>query len=266
MRPGLRVGVGWIRDMCRSCDLCTSGKGETHCITKTFSGVHVPGTLQQYVVVPENYLTVLPEDVAPELQAPVMCAGVTAYKAIKTAAALPGSWMLISGGGGGVGSLAVQYAVAMGYRVIGVDVGAEKGAACMRMGCEKFINLETETDMTGFVKKVTDGKMVSTALVCIGNPKAYEAALECVGYFGTLVSVGIPGPQGVMSVHPLKLIQMGIKVTGSLVGSRGDIAEAMEFVRRGVVKPKVQLITMNELNEAAKQVGKIEAKLVVKLN
>jgi propanol-preferring alcohol dehydrogenase len=268
LRVGLRVGVGWIRDMCRSCDLCMSGHGETHCRTKTFSGVHVPGTLQQYITVPAAHLMVLTEDVEPQLQAPIMCAGVTAYKAIKTADAVSGSWMLISGAGGGVGSLAVQYAVAMGYRVIGVDVGINKGVSCMNMGCEKFIDLEMEHDMTAFVKHATGGKMVSAALVCIGNTKAYEAALECVGSFGTLVSVGIPPPglQGLMAVHPLKLIQEGIKVTGSLVGSRGDIAEAMEFVRRGVVTPKVKIITMDELDYYARQVGKIEAKLVVTLN
>lgn len=266
LRKGLRVGVGWIRDTCRSCDHCMSGQGEIYCRTKTFSGVHVPGTLQQYIIVPVNYLLVLSEDVEPEIQAPIMCAGVTAYKAIKTAAAVPRSWMLISGAGGGVGSLAVQYAVAMGYRVIGADV-AEKHAWGMEQGCEAYIDVDVEEDVAGFVKRVTDGKMVAAALVCIGNARAYQAALECVGSFGTLVCVGIPGPgpQNAMAVLPLQLIQEGIKITGSLVGSRGDIVEAMEFVRRGEVKPKVQVITLNEVGYYAGQVGKIEAKLVVRL-
>lgn len=264
VKLGQLVGVGWIRDACGACRNCVSGEGETRCVHRTFSGVHVPGTLCKYAVVPERYLTVLPGDLSPEVMAPIMCAGVTAYKAVKTAGVIPGSWILVSGAAGGVGALAVQYARAMGYRVIAVDGGEGRRGTCMEAGAEAYVDFEKE-DITAAVDKLTDGKLCAAALVCIGVPAAYEAALTCLGYFGVLVCVGIPPPQGKFALHPLRLIDSGIRVVGSLVGGRGDIAEAMELVRRGVVKPKVISIKLEELNEYARKLSEVGGKLVVTL-
>ncbi|KAJ9139294.1 alcohol dehydrogenase [Coniochaeta hoffmannii] len=264
VKPGQVVGVGWIRDACGSCRNCVSGEGETRCVNRTFSGVHVPGTLCQYAVVPERYLTVLPDDLAPEVMAPIMCAGVTAYRAVKTAGVTPGSWVLVSGAAGGVGALAVQYARAMGYRVVAVDGGEKRRGQCLESGAEVYVDFETE-DVTAVVERVTDGRLCAAALVCIGVPAAYEAALACLGYFGVLVCVGIPPPTGKFAIHPLRLIDSGIRVVGSLVGGRGDIAEAIEFVRRGVVKPRVISIKPEELNEYARKLPELGGKLVVTL-
>jgi propanol-preferring alcohol dehydrogenase len=264
IKVGQLVGVGWIRDACGACRNCVSGEGETRCVRRTFSGVHVPGTLCNYAVVPERYLTVLPDDLAPEMIAPIMCAGVTAYKAVKTAGAAPGSWMLVSGAAGGVGALAVQYARAMGYRVIAVDGGEKRREQCVGAGAETYVDFEKE-DVVATVEKVTNGRLCAAALVCIGAPAAYEAALACLGYFGVLVCVGIPPPQGTFSIHPLRLIDSGIRIVGSLVGGRGDIAEALEFVRRGVVKPQIISIKPEELNAYARKLPELGAKLVVTL-
>ncbi|OIW26312.1 alcohol dehydrogenase [Coniochaeta ligniaria NRRL 30616] len=264
VKIGQRVGVGWIRDACGACRNCVSGEGETRCVHRTFSGIHVPGTLCGYAVVPERYLTPLPEDLAPEVMAPIMCAGVTAYKAVKTAGVIPGSWMLVSGAAGGVGALAVQYARAMGYRVIAVDGGEKRRGNCVEAGAEAYVDFE-KGGVLAEVERLTDGGLCAAALVCIGAPAAYEAALSCLGYFGVLVCVGIPPPQGKFSIHPLRLIDSGIRVVGSLVGGRGDIAEAMEFVRRGVVKPKVISIKLEELNEYARKLPELGGKLVVTL-
>jgi propanol-preferring alcohol dehydrogenase len=264
IKIGQRAGVGWIRDACGACHVCVSGQGETRCVNRTFSGVHVPGTLSRYAVVPERYLTLLPDDLELEIMAPVICAGVTAYKAVKTAEVVPGSWVLVSGGAGGVGALAVQYARAMGYRVVAVDGGERRRRLCLEAGAEVYVDFEKE-DMKEVVERVTAGKMCAAALVCIGIPAAYEAALECLGYFGVLVCVGIPPPGGKFAIHPLRLIDSGIRIVGSLVGGRGDIAEAMEFVRRGVVKPKVVCIELDELNDYTQKINELEGKLVVKL-
>lgn len=264
VKPGQRVGVGWIRDACGACRNCVRGEGETRCARRTFGGVHVPGTLCGYAVVPERYLTPLPDDLSPEVMAPVMCAGVTAYRAVKTAGVIPGSWVLVSGAAGGVGALAVQYARAMGYRVIAVDGGERRRGNCVEAGAEAYVDFETE-DVVAAVERLTDGNLCAAALVCIGVPAAYEVALACLGYFGVLVCVGIPPPQGKFSLHPLRLIDSGIRVVGSLVGGRGDIAEAMDFVRRGVVKPKIISIKPEELNEYARKLPELGGKLVVTL-
>lgn len=206
----------------------------------------------------------LPDDLTPEEMAPIMCAGVTAYKAVKTAGVIPGSWVLVSGAAGGVGALAVQYARAMGYRVVAVDGGEKRRKQCLGAGAEAYVDFEKE-DIKETVDKLTNGRLCAAALVCIGAPRAYEAALDCLGYFGVLVCVGIPPPQGKFAIHPLRLIDSGIRVVGSLVGGRSDIAEAMEFVRRGVVKPKVISIKPEELNDYARKLPELGGKLVVTL-
>ncbi|KAB5533491.1 alcohol dehydrogenase [Coniochaeta sp. 2T2.1] len=264
IKIGQLVGVGWLRDACGACRNCVSGEGESRCVHRTFSGVHVPGTFCEYAVVPERYLTLLPEDLEPEVMAPIMCAGVTAYKAVKSAEATPGSWMLVSGAAGGVGALAVQYAQAMGYRVIAVDAGESRRGTCVEAGAEAYVDFMGE-DVKTRVEELTRRELCAAALVCIGVPAAYEVALDCLGYFGTLVCVGIPPPQGKFAVHPLRLIDSGIRIVGSLVGGRGDIAEAMEFVRRGVVKPKIIRIGREEVNEYARRLPELGGKLVVTL-
>ncbi|KAJ6096869.1 hypothetical protein N7486_007615 [Penicillium sp. IBT 16267x] len=214
---GLIVGVGWIRD----------------------AGRDISGTLTSYVVVPDRYITPLPQNVLPELLAPVMCAGVTAYKALKAAGITPGSWVLISGAGGGVGVLAVSYAKAMGYRAIGVDGGSKRGEVVTEAGAEVYIDYEKDKDLKS----------------------------ACLDYFATLVAVGIPPPPFKMSIHPLTLIDYGIRMIGSITGDRADISEAAEFVRRGVVVPKIAVVDMQELDYYVQRMNELEGKkLVVRLD
>lgn len=219
--------------------------------------------MTSYVAVPERYITPLPEDVPPELLAPVMCAGVTAYKALKVARITPGSWVLISGAGGGVGALAVSYAKAMGYRTIGVDGGSKREESVIEAGAEIYINYEEEKDLRSAVLRETGGKLCAAAIVCAGVVSAYESSIECLDYFATLVAVGIPPPPQKMSIHPLTLIDYGIRMIGSITGDRADIAEAAEFVRRGVVVPKVEVVTMQLLDSYVERIHDLEGKKLV---
>lgn len=264
---GKLVGVGWIRDACGSCHVCGNGLGdETRCQTRVFSGRDVPGTLARYTVVPERYITLLPDDIPSELLAPIMCAGVTAYKALKVANVLPGSWVAISGAGGGVGSLALSYARAMGYRPIAIDGGKLREDICINAGAEIYLDFEKEHSLKEAVLRETGGKLCAGFIVCAGATSAYEVALDCLDYFGTLVAIGIPPPGSKMSLHPLTLIDYGIRMVGSITGSRVDTAEAAEFVRKGLVKPRVTVIDLHELGQYACHVNVLEGKLVVRLD
>ncbi|KAH7126512.1 alcohol dehydrogenase [Dactylonectria estremocensis] len=261
---GQRVGVGWLRDACGSCHPCMRG-GETHCKLQIFSGRDVAGTLATLAVVPERYVVALPEDLSAVQLAPVMCAGVTAYKALKSSEAIPGSWVAVSGAAGGVGALAVQYAKAMGYRTIAIDGGDGQRQKCLDAGAEIYLDYEKESNLKAAVVRETSGLLCAAAIVCAGSAAAYEAALTCVDYFGTLVCVGIPPPTTKVTFHPLSLIDSGIKIVGSLVGSRADVLEAVEFVRRGLVAPKTVTIGLEELNQHVKKINEIDGKLVVRL-
>jgi propanol-preferring alcohol dehydrogenase len=263
---GQRVGIGWIRDACGSCRVCISAAGgETRCITQVFSGRDIPGTLASFAVVPERYITPLPDDVPSELLAPVMCAGVTAYKALKVANSTPGSWIALSGAAGGVGFLGLQYAKAMGYRTIAIDGGERRGRICLDAGADIYLDHEKEKDLRGAIIRETGGTLCSAVIVCAGAASAYESALHCLDYFGTLVAVGIPPPTSKVSFHPLTLIDYGVKVIGSITGDRVDILEAAEFVRRGLVKPKVISVGLYELSQYSRRVNELDGKLVVRL-
>ncbi|KAJ5165069.1 alcohol dehydrogenase [Penicillium coprophilum] len=263
---GRLVGVGWIRDACGSCHVCDDMKDETRCLKQVFSGRDVPGTLARYTVVPERYITPLPDGIPSEMLAPIMCAGVTAYKALKVASLAIGSWVGISGAAGGVGSLALSYAKHMGYRPIAIDRGEGRRLLCRDAGAEVYLNFEKEEDLRSAMLVQTEGKLCSAIIVCAGAATAYEEALKCLDYHGTLVAVGIPPPTSKISLHPLDLIDNGIRIVGSITGDRVDIANAAEFVRKGLVKPRVTEVGLHELEKYVGRVNELDGKLVVRLS
>ncbi|KAJ9157885.1 Alcohol dehydrogenase 2 [Pleurostoma richardsiae] len=271
---GQRAGVAWNRDACGTCAFCTdtSRDGETRCAGLFQSGRTADGTFAEYAVVPARYLLRIPEEqfggVPDELVAPVLCGGVTAYKAVKTLDVVPGSWVAVSGGGGGVGAFAVAFAKAMGYRVIAVDAGEVKGKHALSEGAEHFVDITAEEDVGKRVKALTGGLGAGAVIVAAGSGKAYQAAFSMLGPFGTLMCVGIPPADHLVNFHPLFFVGNGWRLVGSAVGTRRDTLEALEFVKRGVVVPKVQWAELSKMGELMIDVGKgkIQGKYVVKLD
>ncbi len=207
---------------------------------------------------PYDYIVRLPEGSEDGVLAPVMCGGVTAYKALKVADVAPGSWVVLLGAGGGVGSLGVQYARAMGYRVIAVDAGSQKKEACLELGASAYVDIDQEgLDIADTVKGLTDGQGARAVIVIAGSSRAYQDAFHMVAPFGTLVCVGITPLSDPIQVHPLTLIDTGVRVIGSMTGTREDIVEAVEFVRRGEVVPEVQMIPLDSME----RIGELRAKV-----
>ena len=140
---GDRVGIAWVRDVCGECIGCLTDGGETRCQAFLTSGKAWDGTFAEYAVIPSRYVIRLPENCSDEEVAPILCGGVTAYKAIKICGGTSGQWLLISGAGGGVGSLGIQYAKAMGYRVLAIDTG--KRDHCLSKGAEAYLEADEAT-------------------------------------------------------------------------------------------------------------------------
>lgn len=253
---GDRVGVAWVRDTCGRCQYCRVPGGETRCIEQWNSGRKRDGTFAEHCAVPSRYLLVLPDEltIADELVAPILCGGVTAYKALKTCNAIPGDWVAILGAGGGVGALAVQYAKAMGFRPIALDVGREKEEFCLGLGAEVYV--DATKDVAGAVSRCTRGGNAKAVIVTAGAGRAYRTAFDVVAAFGTVVCVGIPPPDQTVALHPLQFIDKGISLVGVLVGTRTDTLEALDFVQRGIVVPSVRMTTLGELPEAVKALDK----------
>ncbi|KAJ9634458.1 hypothetical protein H2204_006283 [Knufia peltigerae] len=254
---GTRVGIAWVRDVCERCFCCLSPDGEARCLEMLCSGLRRDGTFAEYAVVPSRYVIRIPEGVPDQLVAPVLCGGVTAFKAIKVSEAAPGRWIVISGAGGGVGALGVQFARAMGYRVAAVDLGVSKREYCLELGAEAYFDAATVRPSDIQALTGTESGGAAAVLVMANSTKAYEAALEFVGPYGALVCVGIPPSDQTMKVHPIATISKNIRIIGSAVGTRKDIWDAIEFVARGVVKPRVQMATLDDLSDIAKNFQKV---------
>ena len=135
VKIGEAVGVKWLNGSCLSCDFCQQSD-EPLCLKPTLSGYTVDGTFQQYCVAKAAHVAHIPEGVPLDAVAPILCAGITVYKGIKESGLRPGQSLAIVGAGGGLGSLAQQYAKAMGLTVIAIDTGDDKKAMSEKMGAE----------------------------------------------------------------------------------------------------------------------------------
>lgn len=173
-------------------DNCLRG-GETCCPNGTISGYLTPGTFQQYCLSPAAYVTPIPDNIDLAGAAALMCGGITVYAALKRANVRHGQWVVISGAGGGLGHLAIQYAISLGARVVALDVGP-KEEFCRHLGAESFLDFtrfQSGDDLAAEVQKIT-GSGANIALVCSSSNRAYAQAVSFLGFRGVLVCLGVP--------------------------------------------------------------------------
>lgn len=182
-------------DMMNNKDNCLIG-GETSCPNGTVSGYFTPGTFQQYCLGQASYVTPIPADLDPAGAAALMCGGVTVYTALKRAKVQHGQWVVVSGAGGGLGHLAIQYANAMGAKVLAVDHGS-KEQFCLDLGAKAFLDytqFSTTESLVDQVQKTTVAG-ANIVLACFSSNAAYAQAVSFLGFRGTLVCLGVPeGP------------------------------------------------------------------------
>ncbi|RBR14411.1 hypothetical protein FVER53590_04343 [Fusarium verticillioides] len=266
---GDRVGVKWLRDICGSCVYCIAGE-DGLCAKQSVSGMFNPGTFQQYLTVPARYLTPIPEGVSSEVAAPMLCAGLTSYAALRKVTASPGDWVVVSGAGGGLGHLVTQIAArAFGYRVIGIDQ-ASKEDVVKESGAEVFMDAATSgEELTSQIKKLTDNLGASVVIVCASSNAAYSQGLELLRPGGTLVGVGIPGgkPVAIASAMPGPIVQKQLKIVGSILGNRQDAIDVLNLAARGVITVHYQTRRLSELTEVFREMesGRLAGRAVLDL-
>ncbi len=253
------VGNAWLASACGECEYCETG-WETLCPSQQNSGYSVDGSFGQYMVVDARYCPVLPADVDPVGAAPVLCAGVTVYKGLKMTDTKPGEWVLVSGIGG-LGHLAVQYAVAMGRRVAAIDVDDTKLALATKHGAEVVVNAATEADPAARLQELTGG--VHGALVTAVNAHAFPQAVGALRRGGTVSLVGLPPDQFPLDIFTTVLF--GLTVRGSIVGTRKDMAEALDFYARGLIHPTYTVRPLDDINAifAEMLAGEIDGRVVM---
>ncbi|PCG89100.1 Polyketide synthase, enoylreductase [Penicillium occitanis (nom. inval.)] len=258
---GDHAGIKWLNGSCLACEFCKNAD-ESVCPGALLSGYTVDGTFQQYTIGKAAHTTKIPKHVPLDAVAPVLCAGVTVYKGLKESGARPGQTVAIVGAGGGLGSLAQQYAKAMGLRVIAIDGGDEKKAFCESLGAEAYIDFTTSKDVVEDVKAATPGGLGAHAVLVLAvAEKPFQQATEYVRPRGSVVAIGLPAGAYLKAPVFSTVVRM-INIKGSYVGGRLDSEECIDFFARGLIKapfktaPLKDLPHIFELMEQGKVVGR----------
>ena len=193
--------------------------------------------------------------------APILCAGVTVYKGLKMTDTGPGQFVVISGVGG-LGHIAVQYAVAMGMRVIAVDISEEKLELARKHGAEYVIN-GRETDPGPAVEAYTKGG-AHGVLVTAVHPDAFRQAIDMARKGGTIVFNGLP--PGDFPAPIFDIVFKALTIRGSLVGTRQDLEEALDFYARGMIKPTVTECKLDDVNSVFEDMrhGRIDGRMSIR--
>ncbi|MFC0338472.1 alcohol dehydrogenase AdhP [Kushneria avicenniae] len=258
LKEGDRIGVPWLYDACGHCEHCLGG-WETLCESQHNTGYSVDGGYADYVLADANYVGHLPDNSDFVEIAPILCAGVTVYKGLKMSEVKPGQWVAISGIGG-LGHLAVQYARAMGMRVIAIDVSEDKLQLAERLGAELTVNAR-EQDPVKIIRESIGG--AHGALVTAVSESAFSQALNLVRRGGTISLNGLPPGRFDLSIFDMVL--NGITVRGSIVGTRLDLQESLELAGDGRVRATVssdRLENINEIFDRMRQ-GQIEGRVML---
>jgi len=211
------------------------------------------------VLAPAAYVAHIPDRLSDVEAGPILCAGVTTWKALKETEVQPGQWVAVSGVGG-LGQLAVQYAVAMGLHVIAIDIDAEKLLAAKRMGAEMTINAQQD-DVVKIVQSEVGGAhgVVATDV----SLPAFTQAIGITRRKGTCVLVGLP--PGEFPVPLFDVVLKRITIRGSLVGTRADLRDCLSIAAKRNIRSHIHTEPLENANNALDDLrhGKVRGRIVL---
>jgi propanol-preferring alcohol dehydrogenase len=255
---GKRVAVPWLGSSCGSCRYCVTG-WETLCESQVNTGYSVDGCYAEYVVADARAVVAVPDGVTSLDAAPLTCAGVTTYKAIKVARVVPAERVAVFGIGG-LGHLAVQYARIVGAFVTAVDIEPEKLGLAQQLGADHVVNARTH-DPVEEIKAVGGADV---AVVLAASPTAFEQAYRSLNRGGRLVCVALPADDAAVQVPIFETVLGGISVIGSIVGTRQDLAEVFALHAAGRTRVIAETRRLDEVNDCFAEVldSRAEARLV----
>ncbi|KAJ9606754.1 hypothetical protein H2200_008763 [Cladophialophora chaetospira] len=256
------VGIAWRSYVCGTCQACEAGS-ENHCFNQKVTGAHRDGTFQRYLSFPTSQLVQIPAGVSLPSVCPILCAGITAYAALKRMDTKPGKWCAIIGAAGGLGHLAIQYAKAMGLKVVAIDGGSpDKEAFCRKMGADAFVDFMTKGRFADLVVERSGGG-ADYILVLSPHQSCYDAAGEYARFGAQIMAIGIGNLH--MALRPL--LKKNIIVRSNQTGTKVEMKEALEFLASGKVVPELELVDLKDINEALDMIeqGKVMGKIVASL-
>jgi propanol-preferring alcohol dehydrogenase len=260
LKEGDRVGIPWLHSACGVCEYCLAG-WETLCPKQQNTGYSVDGGYADYSLAPAAFAAPIPDVLGNLEAAPILCAGVTTFKALKETETKPGEWVAISGIGG-LGHIAVQYARAMGMRVAAVDIADDKLKLASALGAEIVINA-LKDDPANEIQRLIGG--THGALVTAVSRAAFAQAIGMLRRGGTCALVGLPPGEFPTPIFDVVLKRLTIR--GSIVGTRNDLTEALDFAARGSVKSAIEVQSLDAINDifARLKAGDVNGRIVLQM-
>ncbi|MDK1474502.1 alcohol dehydrogenase AdhP [Streptomyces sp. 549] len=257
---GQRVAVPWLGWACGRCEHCLSG-WETLCEQQHNTGYSMDGGYAEKMLAPADFAAVVPDGIDPRDAAPLTCAGVTTYKALKVAGVRPTQLVAISGVGG-LGHLAVQYAKIAGATVAAIDVTDDKLELARELGADILIDARKEDPAE--VLKRHGGAHAAIALAV--NEQAFASAYAGLRRGGKLIMVALPAG-GTIQVPIFDTVLNGTSVIGSIVGTRQDLDEVFQLHAAGRTKVIYETRSLESVNESIAEVldGQVKARIVFEM-
>lgn len=257
LQVGERVGIPWVHWTCGECEVCREGN-ENLCPKQLITGVSVDGGYAEFVKAPASHAQRIPEGLSSSEVAPLFCAGVTVYRALKQGRILPGQRVGVFGVGG-LGHLAVQIGDAFGADVTALDVSEEKMAAAKELGASAALNAVA----SDVIKQVRARGGFHVAIVTSAAKAAYDAAFYCLRPKGTLLVVGLPAEN--ICFPPIMMAAGEVHIQASAVGTRQDLKEVLAMAESGKVHCQVTTRPLESANEALEELrrGQVAGRIVL---
>jgi D-arabinose 1-dehydrogenase-like Zn-dependent alcohol dehydrogenase len=238
---GQRVGVGWHGGYCGHCDPCRHGNFFA-CTLGWVTGITFDGGYAEYMIAPATALALVPEELSPVEAAPLMCAGITTFNALRNSGAVPGDLVAVHGLGG-LGHLGVQYAARLGFRTVGIARGKDKEPLAKKLGAQYYIDSQTQ-DMAAELTKLGGAKVI---LATVTNGEAMSAVQGGLGINGTLMVIGaVPS----LATSPLFLLTGRRSIKGWYSGTSIDSQETLAFSVLSGVRSMNESFPLDRVTEA----------------
>jgi D-arabinose 1-dehydrogenase-like Zn-dependent alcohol dehydrogenase len=239
---GQRVGVGWHGGHDGTCLSCRRGDFR-NCRNLEIPGISYDGGYQQYMVAPVEALTAIPENLSDVEAAPLLCAGITTYNALRRSGALPGDLVAVLGIGG-LGHLGIQFANKFGYRVAAIGHGSENAALAKKLGASVYIDNKI-TNAAEALQKLGGAQVI---LATAPSSKAMSEVIDGLGPNGKLMVVGAANDP--IEVTPVQLITGSRTIEGWASGTPADAEDTLRFAELSGVRPMIEIYPLEKAAEA----------------
>jgi len=256
-RKGQRVGVGWHGGHDGTCRECRRGDFR-NCQNVKICGISYDGGYEQYMVAPAEALVSIPESLTDVEAAPLLCAGITTYNALRHSGALPGDLVAVHGIGG-LGHLGIQFANKFGYRTVAIGRGGENAALAKKLGASEYIDSKS-TNGAQALQKLGGARVI---LATAPSSKAMSELIDGLGPNGKLMVIGATFDP--IEVTPVQLINGSRTIQGWAAGTPADSDDTLSFAELSGVRPMIETYSLDKAEEAYARMmsGKAQFRVVL---